>query len=420
MSRFVRCPHCNLPHDAEDRECPMTGKAIALERKRRISKPPTRPIWNRSIGGGGMVEIEESPSVTRLFGLTIDQKYQVEDMIGRGGMGVVYRAEHVALGRKVAVKVLLRGHEAGTDAKKRFDREARAAGRLGHPNIVQVFDLGALPDGSPYLVMELLEGEPLSSRLGIEGALPVADACEIVAEVLSALEAAHQGGIIHRDLKPDNVFLSRHGGVKLLDFGISKHTDETLSLTQTGAILGTPYYLAPEQARGERGLDGRVDVWAAGVLLYECLTGVRPFVGDNYNQLLSRILTSRPAPPSRVRPSIPAELEGVVLRALAFDPADRFASAAEMRAALLCAKDAPSPLAMPSPRMTSEGRATLHDPFPAFVDESDHEIEEDDPTEITDSHVFADLSAPPATPPQRDGEPSIEVDIEVPPDFEAS
>ncbi len=430
MSRFVRCPHCNLPHDAEETQCPVTGKAIALERKKRISRPPVAPVWRMSIPSGGEVEMEESPSVTRLFGMTIDNKYRLEDMIGRGGMGVVYRAEHIGLRRKVAVKVLLRGHGAGSDAKKRFDREARAAGRLGHPNIVQVFDLGTLPDGSPYLVMELLEGEPLSNRLAIEGGLPIPEACEIVGEVLSALEAAHAGGIVHRDLKPDNVFLTSDGRVKILDFGISKQTDETMSLTRTGAVVGTPYYLAPEQARGERAVDVRVDLWAAGVLAFECLTGMLPFAADNYNALLAKILTGRPTPPAQIRPSISPQLEAVVMMALAFDPENRFQSAAEMRQALLEAKDAPSPLEPGVEDVIRKGREKMKEDLSISSERPTVDLrvgmpegDEEDPTEVSDSFVFSDVhdkQSPPATHPDYEGEPSIEVDFEVPPDFEAS
>ncbi len=404
----------------------MTGKPIALEKK-VIERPPVKPMWRMSIPSQGDVEMEESPSVTRLFGMTIDNKYRIEDMIGRGGMGVVYRAEHTGLRRKVAIKVLLRGHGSGSDAKKRFEREAQAAGRLGHPNIVQVFDLGSLADGSPYIVMEFLEGEPLSSRLAIEGGLPIAEACEILMEVLSALEAAHEGGIVHRDLKPDNVFLATNGAVKLVDFGISKHSDETMSLTRTGAVVGTPYYLAPEQARGERSIDARVDLWAAGVLAFECLTGLLPFAADNYNALLAKILTGRPTPPAQIRPSISPQLEAVVMKALAFDPDDRFQSAAEMREAVAFAKDFPSPLEPGVEDVIAKGQRKMREDLSISSEHPTMDLrvgmamgDEEDATEVSDSFVFSDVPSPPATTPEYEGEPSIEVDFEVPPDFEAS
>ncbi|MBX3250655.1 MAG: serine/threonine protein kinase [Myxococcales bacterium] len=344
QERFVRCPHCNLPHEAGTQTCPVTGEKIELKPRRGSIPPPQlEPTWRTPIPDVPDVEVDDSPSVTRLFGMVLDSKYRIDKLIGRGGMGIVYQAEHTGLRKKVAVKVLLRGHGAGSEAKRRFEREARMAGSLGHPNIVQIFDLGSLPDGSPYLVMELLQGESLADRLKIEGALPVGEACDIVAQVLSALEAAHDRGIVHRDLKPDNVFLSRDG-VKLLDFGISKNIidDNTLSLTRTGIVVGTPYYLAPEQARGERNIDQRVDLWAAGVLLYESLTGMLPFTADNYNALIAKILTKRPESPAAARPSISPMLESVIMKALAYDPKERFRDAADMRFALLSAKEVPS------------------------------------------------------------------------------
>ncbi|MEZ4251295.1 MAG: serine/threonine-protein kinase [Polyangiales bacterium] len=345
QERFVRCPHCNLPHEAGTTQCPVTGRAIELKPRKRASvfPPSLEPVWKTPVPDDIDIDVDDSPSVTRLFGMVLDGKYRLDDLIGRGGMGVVYRGEHTGLRRKVAIKVLLRGHEAGSESKRRFEREARTAGNIGHPNIVQVFDLGSLPDGSPYLVMELLEGTSLADKLKIEGALPIAHACDVTVQVLSALDAAHEKGIVHRDLKPDNVFLTTDGQVKLLDFGVSKNVlDETLSLTRTGIVVGTPYYLAPEQARGERNIDHRVDLWAVGVLLYESLTGMLPFSADNYNALIAKILTQRPAPVGKVRPTISPLLEAVVMKALAFEPDGRFRDAREMRASLLAAKDVPS------------------------------------------------------------------------------
>ena len=179
-------------------------------------------------------------------------RYVLFDHIGRGGMADIFLARmRNSLGgsRLCVIKEILPHLSNDERFAEMLSREAKLAAQLSHANVVQVFDLGELADGSPYLVMELLEGQALSTRLGIEGALPIGDVCSIVAEVLGALEAAHAGGIVHRDLKPDNVFLTATGGVKLLDFGISKTSDETMSLTRTGAVVGTPYYLAPEQAR---------------------------------------------------------------------------------------------------------------------------------------------------------------------------
>ena len=360
-------------------------------------------------------------------------KYQLLELLARGGMAEVFKAKsHGVEGfeKVLVIKRILPELSSNPDFVEMFINEAKIAVTLSHANVVQVFDLGELADGSPYLVMELLEGQALSTRLGIEGALPIGDVCSIVAEVLGALEAAHAGGIVHRDLKPDNVFLTATGGVKLLDFGISKTSDETMSLTRTGAVVGTPYYLAPEQARGERNIDHRVDLWAAGVLLFECLTGMLPFAADNYNALLAKILTGRPTPPSQIRPSIAPELEQVVLTALAFDAADRYGSAAEMRAALLEAKKAPSPLAPGVDDVIRQGARMREDlsisgesptlDLHAAGYEEHPEGDEEDPTEVSDSFVFSDVPRPPATLPDYEGEPSIEVDFELPPDFEAS
>ena len=230
-------------------------------------------------------------------------RYRLEKPIGEGGMGMGgWLAEHTRLGKRVAVKVL-RADAMGGESKARFEREAKIAGSLGHPGIVKVYDLGHADDGSPYIVMEHLNGEPLSARLQTEGQLPITEAIAVTRQVLEALGAAHKKGIVHRDLKPDNIFLTRRrdGSVqaKLLDFGISKSLDQkALGLTRTGTVLGTPYYLSPEQARGASDIDLRVDIWGAGVVLYESVTGELPFLADNYNALLVQISrTARSLPP---------------------------------------------------------------------------------------------------------------------------
>lgn len=351
QERFIRCPHCGLPHEASATECPLNGKKIERKRsKKKVAPPPSGPVWKTPIPDpGAAIEQDPSPSVTRLFGLVLDDKYRIDELLGKGGMGVVYRGEHQRLGKAVAIKVLLRGHEAGSVAQRRFEREARATGSLGHPNICETFDIGNLPDGSPYLVMELLKGRTLADRLGLEGPLPIDEACNVLGDVLSALGAAHEGSIVHRDLKPDNVFLTEKGA-KLLDFGVSKKIDEnTMRVTRTGAVVGTPSYLAPEQARGDAGVDPRADLWAAGVLLYETLTGMLPFTASNYNALLVKILTRKPTPPSHIRPAISPELEAVILKAMAFKPEDRYPDAATMREALMDARSRPSgPAPVPS------------------------------------------------------------------------
>lgn len=260
--------------------------------------------------------------------------YRIEALIGRGGMGAVFRAVDERTGEPVALKILYRGCRKGSESGRRFEREARVAGSLGHPNIVEVFDLGHFDDGTPFHVMELLEGQSLAQRIEAEGALPEGEVLEIAEQILGALEAAHERQVIHRDLKPDNVFLVEREGVtiaKLLDFGVSKVlTEQTEPTARTGVVLGTPYYLSPEQARGVQDIDHRVDIWAMGVLLYESLTGVLPFNAGSHDQLLRKILSSKPVPPSRFQARLTPEVEAVVLRALSTNRDDRPASAAAM------------------------------------------------------------------------------------------
>jgi serine/threonine-protein kinase len=330
-----------MPHEAGATSCPLTGNALPQTRRKPIPKPPVRPHWAGStppVPPPGAPPITSAALARGLGDRLVDGKYRVAALIGRGAMGAVYAAEHVHLGKKVAIKVLHRGRDLKSADVKRFLREARVAGSLGHPNIVQVFDLGALDDGAPFLVMDLLEGETLADRIQLEGSIASEALLRIMAEVLSALAAAHERGIVHRDLKPDNIFLARRPRLpetaKLLDFGVSKvlKDENTLTLTRTGAVVGTPYYLAPEQARGDSAIDHRVDIWAAGVCMYEAATGMMPFNAPNYNALLTKILHQRPVPPSRVKPRIPQAVEAVIMQALAYEPDDRFASAEAMLA----------------------------------------------------------------------------------------
>ena len=276
-----------------------------------------------------------------MIGRVIGDRYGVTALIGEGGMGEVYEAEHLAIGRLVAVKVLNPKRAQDREAISRLRHEARVAGTLGHPNICAIYDMGRLDDGSPYLVMERLHGETLAQRLLREVRLPIDDLIDVMVQVLSALSAAHQRGIIHRDLKPDNIFLSRRQGMravpKLLDFGISKSDDieETMvDLSGQTVAAGTPFYMAPEQARGERGLDHRIDLWATGIILYECLTGQRPFDARNYNALLVQILSSTPRPLHDVQADVPEALALIVERALQKLPGDRYQTALEVQTAL--------------------------------------------------------------------------------------
>ncbi len=251
-------------------------------------------------------------------------RYRLLERIATGGMGEVWRAQDTLLDRTVAVKTLKAEYLDDQDFRARFRAEARHAGRLGHPGIASVFDFGET-DGSAWLVMELVEGEPLSGLLRREGALSVDRTLDLVAQTASALQAAHDGGVVHRDVKPGNLLVRPDGVLKVTDFGIASATD-AVPLTQTGSVVGTAYYLSPEQAAG-RSASPASDVYSLGVVAYECLSGRRPFPGENPVAVALAHLQA-PVPP--LRPSIPAPVCALVLRALAKDPAERFASAAEM------------------------------------------------------------------------------------------
>jgi serine/threonine-protein kinase len=273
----------------------------------------------------------------------IDGKYRIVRLIGEGGMGAVYEGENMRIHRKVAIKVLHSGVAATGEAVARFEREAQAAGRIGSEHIVEVLDLGNLPSGDRYMVMEYMDGDALSGRIRARGRLQPGEIYPIMHQLLEALAAAHGAGIIHRDLKPDNVYLLKSRGgkadfVKLLDFGISKFNqlsgDSGFSMTRTGAVMGTPYYMAPEQAKGSRDLDHRVDLYAAGVILYECITGEVPFNADTFNELLFKIVLEQARPVEQVVPGIDATFAAIVNKSMAREPAQRFQTAREFQSAL--------------------------------------------------------------------------------------
>ncbi|MBC8074420.1 MAG: serine/threonine protein kinase, partial [Deltaproteobacteria bacterium] len=268
-------------------------------------------------------------------GVVVAERYRIEQTLGRGGMGTVYLAEHVTVGRKVAVKVLTREWSTHDVVARRFKEEARAASAAGHPNIVEVFDAGRLPDGRLYLVMEYLVGRSLYQELVEGGRMGMERAVGIVREITRAVGAAHSVGIIHRDLKPDNVMLVTRGGevqVKVLDFGISASAERAADdrrLTQPGHALGTPEYMAPEQAKG-RPPNERVDIYALGVIAYELLAGEPPFVSENFVEVLARKATE-PAPPlDRTRDDLPPALVRLIHDCLEIEPTRRPASAAEL------------------------------------------------------------------------------------------
>ncbi len=275
------------------------------------------------------------------LGDVIDDKYKIVSLLGEGGMGAVYEGENLRIHRRVAIKILHSTVAQSEDAVQRFEREAQAAGRIGSEHIVEVLDLGELPGGDRYMVMEFLDGEALNDRIKNSGRISPQATAGIVIDVLEGLKAAHAAGIFHRDLKPDNVFLLANKGgkkdfCKIVDFGISKFSTlgGEFSMTRTGAVMGTPYYLSPEQAKGERNVDHRSDLYSVGVILWEAAAGHVPFDGETFNELLFKIVLEPIPPLASAVPDIDPHFAAIVEKSMARDPAARFQSASEMQEAL--------------------------------------------------------------------------------------
>lgn len=286
-----------------------------------------------------------------LIGTILAGRYEVIRRVGEGGMGLVYEGKHLGIEKRVAIKVLRDDLSRRPDVVERFRQEARSASRIGHQNIVDVSDFGETVRGASYFVMEFLEGEDLADLLARDGTLETQRACQVVIQCCRALGATHAMHIVHRDIKPENIFLTRRGGkqdfVKIVDFGIAKMSDiETegvpgRKLTKTGMIFGTPEYMSPEQAAG-RELDHRVDIYALGVIFYECLAGRVPFVGDSFMGILTQHLFQEPPRVKDLNPGskVSAHVEAVVLKALAKNPQDRYQTMDAFADALESAADA--------------------------------------------------------------------------------
>jgi beta-lactam-binding protein with PASTA domain/tRNA A-37 threonylcarbamoyl transferase component Bud32 len=260
-------------------------------------------------------------------------RYEILRQVARGGMAEVYLARDQLLDRPVALKVLFPELSVDRSFVERFRREAQAAANLSHPNVVSVYDWGE-EDGVYFIVMEYVDGRPLSSIIRSEGSLLADRAATIGAEVAAALAFAHRSGVVHRDVKPGNVLIDVNGNVKVADFGIARAANAKENLTQTGAVMGTATYFSPEQAQGF-GVDPRSDVYSLGVVLYEMVTGHPPFAGDSPVSIAYKHVREQPVPPRQLNPAIPAAFEAIVLQAMAKDPNDRYASAEELRADLV-------------------------------------------------------------------------------------
>jgi tRNA A-37 threonylcarbamoyl transferase component Bud32 len=280
-----------------------------------------------------------NPDASRI-GETVGGKYRIVRLLARGGMGVVYEALHAVVRRRFAIKFLRRDLAERRESLNRFQREAEAAGALENENVTASVDFGISDDGAPYIVMEYLVGENLADLLAREGRLPVERAADLVAQACRGVAAAHAAGIIHRDLKPHNLFVARRDDgtdlLKVLDFGVAKlqAIDEAAASTRTGTVVGTAAYMSPEQARGEKLVDQRADVYGLGAILYELVSAKRPHPGESQNAILHHIATQPAVPLASVQPELPAALIEIVGRMLASDPAARPPSADAVAQAL--------------------------------------------------------------------------------------
>ncbi len=265
-------------------------------------------------------------------GLLVEGKYRVESVIGQGGMGVVVAATHEGLDQRVAIKFLAPEAMRSAEAVERFLREAKVAAKVKSDHVARVSDVGRVEGGTPFIVMEHLEGTDLAGLVDRSGAMPIDEVCEIGLQACEALAEVHAAGIVHRDLKPSNLFITRRADgspyLKLLDFGISKLTanddeSEDPALTRTAALMGSPSYMSPEQIKSTKEVDARTDVWSLGAVMYEALTGKRAFRGETVPQVCAMIASEEPAAPSSIRADVPAELEGAVLACLVKKPEER-------------------------------------------------------------------------------------------------
>ncbi len=337
------CPVCSTEYSDDVKFCPNDGQTL------------------RSAG-----------PASDLVGQVVADRYHVVKKLGEGGMGQVYLAEHVKMGRRSAIKVMNPSMVHDPDAVARFNREASNASRITHPNVCAIYDFGETPDGLIYLAMEFIEGEPLTELIEREGALPVPRAAAIFLQTADALQAAHDLGIVHRDLKPDNIMLSRRKGggdtVKVVDFGIAKAVggDEAgQKVTKTGLVVGTPEFMSPEQLSGDT-LDGRSDLYSLALVLYRMLSGKLPFEATSVQETMIKRLTDEPTTLAAARPdlSFPPGLQPVLDTALARTPTERYQSVAKFAADVAAVTGRPTASAVPHTRSMgdTEGKTQLLDP----------------------------------------------------------
>ena len=373
MSTTKICTQCGTEYDISQKFCPADGSPLRLQ-------SPDDP----------------------LIGQMVAERYQILSLIGEGGMGRVYLAEHVRMGRKSAVKVINPALATTADAISRFNREAANACKINHPNVAQVYDFGEMADGTLYLAMEFIDGETLDSIVAREGSLPPARAAQITKQVADALFAAHHLGIVHRDLKPENVMVARHldgsDWVKVVDFGIAKTVQRdgiegrSQTVTTAGVSLGTPEYMSPEQLAGER-LDHRTDIYSLGLVLFNMLTGELPYPKLTSKETLVRRLTSPPRTLVEVRPDVawPQALQEVLNRALTSEVSDRYDNVADFGRAVVRAVEESGPVAAAPAAAVSVAPLVATTPVPNVV--PGHEPRFDPPIRRRRGRVWAAATA---------------------------
>jgi len=306
----MTCTQCGAALTADDVFCNKCGARSVADLP--VPADPMRAALERALGG----------------------QYDIQRLLGRGGMGAVYLARERSLDRLVAIKILPPETAADADSRERFRREARTAAKLTHPNIVPLYAFGDV-DGMLYFVMGYVRGESLADRMRREGKLPADQARRIIKEVADALDHAHRQGVVHRDIKPDNILLDDESGRPMLtDFGVAKARASGATLTEVGAVVGTPYYMSPEQASGARDIDGRSDLYSLGVMGYQMLAGRLPFEGESFQDVIVQHVTQEPAPLSALVPEVPADLTAAVMRCLAKEPGKRWADAESLETAI--------------------------------------------------------------------------------------
>ena len=349
-----RCPRCGQSYHAPARYCVNDGSLLVEESEPDGASPSRTPLPRvpdppGDVADAPPAELAVAPSInplSTLSGQVLDRRYRVAQRLGEGGMSYVYRAEEIETGRIVALKILLPRLSRDPASVERLRREATIAMRLDHPNVCPILRLGETADRLIYLVMPFLDGEPLSEHEARRGAFTAAEGVPLLIQICHGLQHAHDLGIIHRDLKPENIMLAplaseKPGGgpeyrAVVMDFGLAKErraAGELAKLTATGIVLGTPEFMSPEQIRGKP-LDGRSDVYALGVLAFELFTGQLPFPGKSAQETMIARLRGQPVKLRQVKPDFPVKVEGVIHQALAMDPAQRFASMADMAQSL--------------------------------------------------------------------------------------